>query len=98
LPDEAIAGVVPDLVVEVLNESNTRAEMDRKLREYFDAGVRLVWFVQPKTQTALMYSSPAKVQKVAKDGTLQGGDVLPGFKVPLKQLFTSTTRRRRKSR
>jgi Uma2 family endonuclease len=98
LPDEAIAPVVPDLAVEVLREGNTKAEMERKLREYFEAGVRLVWFVQLKTQTATVYTSPTKVRRVGKDQALDGGDVLPGFRLPLKDLFARARRRRRKSR
>ena len=59
LPDDPIPDLVPDLVAEVLNESETHAEMARKLSEYFLAGVRLVWLIQPETQTAEVYTSPA---------------------------------------
>ena len=97
IPDEAIAGVVPDLAVEVLSESNTRAEMERKLREYFQAGVRLVWLVDPKTQTARAYTSPAKSRRIGKDQALDGGQVLPGFTLPLKQLFARAKRRPRRA-
>jgi Uma2 family endonuclease len=98
LPDAAIAPVVPDLAVEVLSTGNTKAEMDRKLRDYFEAGVRLVWFIQPKTQTAAVYTSPTKVRRVGKDQALDGGAVLPGFRLPLKDLFARARRRRRKPR
>jgi Uma2 family endonuclease len=87
LPDQAIADLVPDLAVEVLSASNTRKEMKRKLRECFQAGVRLVWLIQPKTETAAVYTSPTKCQFIAADQALDGGDVLPGFSLPLKQLF-----------
>src|SRR6266852_3156637 len=66
LPDDAISGIVPDLVVEVLSKGNTRREMERKLREYFERGVRLVWLVDPKTQTAREYTSPTKFRRVSK--------------------------------
>jgi Uma2 family endonuclease len=95
LPDEAIAGIVPDLVVEVLSQGNTRREMERKLKEYFQCGVRLVWLLDPKTQTAKEYTSPAKVRRIGKDQNLDGGDVLPGFRVPLKKLFAAMARRRK---
>ncbi|HYT94106.1 MAG TPA: Uma2 family endonuclease [Gemmataceae bacterium] len=98
LPDEAIAGVVPDLAVEVLSEGNTKAEMDRKLRDYFETGVRLVWFIQPKTQTATAYTSPTKSRRVGKEQALDGGDVLPGFRLYLKELFARAKRRQRKGR
>jgi Uma2 family endonuclease len=98
LPDEAIAGVIPNLAVEVLSKSNTPKEMERKLREYFKAGVQLVWLVDPKTQTARVYSSPTKVRRISKDQALDGGEVLPGFVLPLKELFNRGRRRKRKSR
>src|SRR5438876_2742933 len=47
LPPEPIPHLTPDLAVEVLSESNTTAEMTRKLRDYFTAGVRLVWYLDP---------------------------------------------------
>lgn len=98
LPEAPIAPVVPDLVIEVLSAGNTKAEMDRKLREYFQAGVRLAWLVQPRTQTAEVYTSPKKLRRVGKEQALDGGDVLPGFRLPLKQLFTRARRRRGGSR
>ena len=48
-PKRPSISVAPDLAVEILSEGNTVAEMDRKLREYFKAGVRLVWYIEPKT-------------------------------------------------
>jgi Uma2 family endonuclease len=86
-PEAPIAGLIPDLAVEVLSKSNTKKEMERKLKEYFQAGVRLAWLIQPRTQTAEVYTSPTKKVKVAKDEALDGGDVLPGFSLPLKQVF-----------
>jgi Uma2 family endonuclease len=98
LPDKAIAPVVPDLAVEVLSEGNTKGEMERKLRDYFEAGVRLVWFIQPKNQTASVYTSPTKSRRIGKDQVLDGGEVLPGFRLSLKELFARARRRQRKSR
>jgi Uma2 family endonuclease len=86
-PDQPIASIIPDLAVEVLSKGNTPREMARKLKEYFQAGVRLVWLIQPKTQTAEVYTSPTKKRKVGKDQALDGGDVLPGFTLSLRQLF-----------
>jgi Uma2 family endonuclease len=93
LPDEAVAGIVPDLAVEVLSAGNTKAEMDRKLREYFQAGVRLAWLIQPRTQTAEVYTSPKKLRRFGKDQLLDGGDILPGFTLSLKRLFSRGRKR-----
>jgi Uma2 family endonuclease len=98
LPDEAIASVVPALAVEVLSEGNTKSEMDRKLKDYFEAGVMVVWLVDPKKQTVAVHTSPAKGRTVERDGALDGGKVLPGFSLSLKDLFARARRRRRKSR
>src|ERR1043165_345196 len=58
LPFEPIPDLFPDLAVEVLSENNTPEEMDRKLREYFLAGVRLVWMIDPRKRTAEVYTAP----------------------------------------
>ena len=51
-PTEPIPDLAPDLAVEVLSDGNTKAEMARKVREYFEAGVSLVWLIDPKKRTA----------------------------------------------
>ena len=85
---EKIPALVPDLVVEVLSESNTKAEMRRKREEYFRAGVLIVWEIDPDTRTANVYTAPEVFTTIDENGTLDGGTVMPGFQVPLRQLFT----------
>ena len=87
LPKEPIPGLVPDLAVEVLSAGNTRKEMERKLREYFSAGVRLVWYVDPPTRTVTVYTGVERLTVFDAAGTLDGGDVLPGFALPLTELW-----------
>lgn len=82
LPD-----LVPDLAVEVLSEGNTHQEMSRKLGDYFDAGVRLVWFVDPRRRVVEVYSGKKSSKLLREHETLTGGRVLPGFSLPLKELF-----------
>jgi Uma2 family endonuclease len=93
-PPEPIPDLVPDLAVEVLSESNTPKEMRRKLREYFSVGVRLVWIIDPKSQTAVAHTSPTKKTRIPRDGALEGGAVLPGFRLDLKVFFARAWRRR----
>lgn len=88
LPAEPIPNLVPDLAVEVVSEGNTPGEMERKLRDYFAAGARLVWVVEPATRTAKAYASPQHCTLVAEDGVLDGGALLPGFQLPLGTLFS----------
>ena len=61
--------------------------MKRKLRDYFKAGVRLVWYIEPKTRTARAYTAEQVWTEIGPDGSLLGGEVLPGFDLPLAQLF-----------
>jgi Uma2 family endonuclease len=86
-PKAAIYAVAPDLAVEILSEGNTPEEMDRKLREYFLAGVRLVWHIEPKTRNARAYTAEDAGTEVGSNDSLAGGDVLPGFTLSLAQLF-----------
>lgn len=94
VPNQGISRIVPNLAVEVLSPGNTKAEIDRKLRDYFLAGVELAWVIDPKTQTAKSYTTPEDVQRIGKAGSLDGGSVLPGFRLPLKHLFASLRRPR----
>jgi Uma2 family endonuclease len=95
---QPIPDVHPDLAVEVLSKGNTEEEMDRKLREYFAAGARLVWYVEPKDRTVRVYTSPTEVQLLHEDDTLDGGSVLPGFRLQIRDWFDRAKRRGSRSR
>ena len=86
-PKTPIPEIPPDLAVEVLSPSNTSGEIRLKLRESFQSGTRLVWVVDPKKQTARIYTAPESSQAVGKSGNLDGGVVLPGFQMSLPKLF-----------
>ncbi len=86
-PIEPIAGFAPDLAIEVLSRSNTKQEMARKRRDYFEAGVRLVWEVDPRARTVAVFDAPERSTVLDESMTLDGGDVLPGFALPLGDLF-----------
>jgi Uma2 family endonuclease len=78
---------VPNLAVEVLSESNTEHEMQRKLQDYFSAGVELVWCIDRQTRSAKSYSAADWFDVISSDGLLDAGLVLPGFIVSLAALF-----------
>jgi len=86
-PQERIALRAPDLAVEVMSDSNTAAEMDRKRAEYFASGCRLVWEVEPELRLVRVYTDATTFTTVTIDGTLNGEPVLPGFSLPLHDLF-----------
>lgn len=92
VPEEPIPDLAPDLAIEVLSASNTPKEMARKRREYFKAGVRLVWMVDRKARTVAVYTSPDQFVTLDESQTLDGGDVLPGFALPLRDLFAELDR------
>ncbi|MEX0715939.1 MAG: Uma2 family endonuclease [Planctomycetaceae bacterium] len=87
IPREPVARIVPDLTIEILTEGNTIAEMERKLRDYFEAGVRLVWLIDPPTRTATIHTAPNHCESIPPNGSIDGGDVLPGFTLSLRELF-----------
>jgi len=86
-PREEIWSLAPDLAVEIISRGNTREEMDRKLLDYFAAGVRLVWYVYPAAREVRVYASPDKYITLSVQDTLDGGDVLPSFQLPLATFF-----------
>lgn len=93
LPNDRVYRVAPDLAVDFLSEGNTPREMERKLDEYFEAGVRLVWYIDPRSRTATVYTARNQATTIDVDGVLSGGEVLPGFTLRLGELFERTDRR-----
>jgi Uma2 family endonuclease len=81
----------PDLVVEVLSPGNTPKEMETKLQEYARAGVELVWYVDPERDEVDVYpkGNAKRMKTLGADGTLDGGEILPGFTLPVSKIFQS---------
>src|SRR5262249_14150410 len=77
----------PDLAVEVASPGNTASDLNEKISEYFEAGGRQVWVFYPKTRTIYLYTSHLKVKILSGDDTLDGGEVLPGFRVKVADIF-----------
>ena len=86
-PRARIPHIAPDLVVEVLSKNNTKPEMAKKLGEYFGAGVRLVWMVDPRKRTVRVYTSLDQPVLITSGQSLDGGAVLPGFALRRDELF-----------
>lgn len=92
VPNTAAWNVVPDLAVEVVSPSNLAEEVDAKTIEYFNAGVRLVWVIYPESQRVYVHQSPRQIEVVERSGELTGGDVMPGFRLPVQKLFDAVRR------
>ena len=79
--------MVPDLAIEVISESNSAYEVQKKIHEYFDAGVSRVWVVYPEDAEIYVYASPTQIQVLEIGQELDGGELLPGFRLPVAALF-----------
>jgi Uma2 family endonuclease len=92
-PLEPIPTLCPDLAIEVLSRSNTKAEMRKKREDLFSVGVRLVWEIDPRTRTVQVYSRAEEPDAVLTEAdVLGGGSVLPGFTMSLRELFAELER------
>jgi Uma2 family endonuclease len=91
-PSAPIPRLAPNLAVEVLSRSNTPGEMAVKLQEYFAAGVELVWEIDPRARTVVVSTAATQSTTLTEADTLDGGTVLPGFALPLQQLFAELDR------
>ncbi|HYG73575.1 MAG TPA: Uma2 family endonuclease [Planctomycetota bacterium] len=87
LPVEPLPDLAPDLAIEVLSKGNTKREMERKTREYFEAGAKLVWLVDIKKKVVDVYTSPKEFTRLSETEPLDGGKVLPGFKTTLREIL-----------
>lgn len=77
----------PDLAVEVLSPGDTVSEVGQKVKEYLEAGARMVWVVSPKMRTVTLYRSLTDIEVLTENDTLDGGDVVPGFSFGVREIF-----------
>ena len=80
--------LVPDLCIEVISPTDIYLDVDEKVEAYLLDGVRLVWVFNPRTTTITVYGPGLDdIKRLRADGTLDGGDVLAGFTLPVKDVF-----------
>lgn len=81
----------PDFAIEVLPVPEDLSYVQRKARKYLERGAKLVWIVYPDEETVdvcrLTEGGSLLIDEVGKDGTLDGGDALPGFTLALREVF-----------
>jgi Uma2 family endonuclease len=87
VPDVPVWDMVPDLAIEVVSPNNSADEVQDKRLEYFQAGVTQVWVIYPRQREVYVYTSPTTVKILTAEQELDGGDLLPGFRLPLSSLF-----------
>ena len=71
----------PDLAVEVVSPDDRVSEVEQKVSEWLEAGSKQVWVVSPKFKTVTVYRSPTDIAVLTENSTLDGGDVVPGFRI-----------------
>ena len=87
LRDAKVIPIIPEIAVEVLSPSETTRMIHRKLKQYFAAGVKEVWIVDPESREVEIWTGPSLPEPVlAEAGTLTS-KLLPGFELPLQKLF-----------
>ena len=91
LPETGDWDVVPDLAVEVISPNDVFKDVLAKVREYFHYAVHVVWVIAPEEQQVYVYDAPTHVHILTGQDELTGGEVVPGFRLPLGQLFQHAT-------
>jgi Uma2 family endonuclease len=81
--------IAPELAVEVLSPSDRWSEVTEKVEAFLQAGVDRVWVVDPRLRRISVYRSPTKIQHLHEGETLSDEELLPGFSVPVSDIFSS---------
>ncbi len=84
---ERFAPIAPDLAVEIVSPGDRASEIHDKVWLYLESGVRLVWVIYPSRQEVVVHTPDGSAQTLTADNTLAGGELLPGFAVPVRVLF-----------
>jgi Uma2 family endonuclease len=86
LPQGFLQGA-PDLAIEVLSPTDSSLDIQQKVRDYLDAGASLVWVIAPQAKTATVYRADGSARLLREAEALDGEGVLPGFTLPLVEIF-----------
>jgi Uma2 family endonuclease len=86
-PPEGFFPGAPDLAVEILSPSDNPLQIQLKVRDYLDAGTRLVWVIAPQAKTVTVYRADGSARLLREQEHLAGEDVLPGLAISLAELF-----------
>lgn len=78
----------PDLAVDVISRTDTHTGTDARIKQYLASGVRVVWIIDPWMRTVTVYDPDGAIQAITERETLMGDPVIPGFAIPVGELFT----------
>ena len=77
----------PDLVVEVISPSDNYSEVEGKVADWLEAGTRMVVVVEPRRRKVRVHCSASQIRVLGEGEVLEGGEVVPGWKLPIDELF-----------
>jgi Uma2 family endonuclease len=86
-PGPRLAHFAPDLAIEIDVHGPRKQGGLQRVRDYLEAGVRLVWTIEPRTRSATVYRQDGSVAELSERDALDGEEVVPGFRLPLDELF-----------
>ena len=86
-PADGHGRVAPDLVVEVVSPNDEAEDVERKINDFFRAGVPLIWVVYPDTRTVVVFRADGSGQRLKVGDVLDGEGILPGFRLPVADIF-----------
>jgi|CXWL01.1.fsa_nt_gi Uma2 family endonuclease len=87
LPPDGHVRIAPDLAIEVVSPNDLAVDLQTKVDEYLEAGVRLIWVVYPESKLVLVYRAGSTVQRLGVEHELSGEDVLPEFRLAISKIF-----------
>lgn len=87
---EGFVPFAPDLAVEIVSPNDRAVEVHEKVHEYLEAGTRMVWVLCPRHRSVTVYLPAAIVRELGPDAELDGGEVLPGFRMQVADLYSTT--------
>lgn len=79
----------PDLAVEVISPRDTYSDVAEKALDWLEAGTRMVLVIDPRCQTVTVYRSSSDIVVLSKDDAIHGADVVPGWKLPVREIFST---------
>lgn len=87
LVEQGSVPTMPDLAVEIKSPSDTITDMRETAAYYLANGSRLVWLVYPNYRLVEVYRTDADIEFFGEDDTLTGGEALPDFTLPVREIF-----------
>ena len=86
--DDPVPAIIPNLTVDMVKRDNTPRELEMRRKDFFQAGVMLHWEIDAENRTAIAYTDWDVGTPIAQDGKLDGGEILPGFCISIKDVFS----------